>query len=173
MPHFDAETASCAVFTYKEGLLSAVAHDLKLRVERFDVDVDPTQVHATFDAASLRVQCAMKDGKEAQAMAAKDAAEIEATIAKEVLVAAQHPSVEFRSSAVRAVDDGFQIDGTLTVRGTSKSVTIPARRTGDELVATIRLNQPDFGIKPYTAMLGTLKIKPEIAIELHLPATWL
>ena len=35
MPHYDATTAECLVLTYKEGLLSAVAHDLEIRVARF------------------------------------------------------------------------------------------------------------------------------------------
>ena len=38
--HFDATSAECLVFTYKEGLLSALAHDLEIRVPGFEVDVD-------------------------------------------------------------------------------------------------------------------------------------
>ena len=41
MRHFDQQSATCQVFTYKEGLLSAVGHDLKINVGRFTVDVDP------------------------------------------------------------------------------------------------------------------------------------
>src|SRR4051812_4209200 len=37
----DPASAECLVYTFKEGLLSAVAHDLKIRVERFEIEVTP------------------------------------------------------------------------------------------------------------------------------------
>jgi hypothetical protein len=37
-------------------------------------------------------------------------------------------------------------------------------------VARVRLHQPDLGIKPYSAMLGTLKIQPGVAVEISVPA---
>ena len=57
VPHFDASTAECLVLTYKEGILAAVAHDLEIRVERFDLDIDDATlaVRAGFDAGSLKV----------------------------------------------------------------------------------------------------------------------
>lgn len=66
MPRFDASRADCHIFTFKEGLLSAVAHDLKLRVGRFEVQVEsePWSVSARFEVASLEVVCAMKEGRE-------------------------------------------------------------------------------------------------------------
>ena len=56
VPHFDASSAECLVLTYKEGLLSAVAHDLRIRVTRFDVEasLSPPSVRARFDAARHR-----------------------------------------------------------------------------------------------------------------------
>lgn len=48
MPRLDASSADCFVFTYKEGLLSAVAHDLKLRVTRFTIDTEGDAVRAEF-----------------------------------------------------------------------------------------------------------------------------
>jgi len=37
MPTFDATTARCSVIAYKEGLLSAVGHNVRLEVGRFEV----------------------------------------------------------------------------------------------------------------------------------------
>jgi hypothetical protein len=64
MPRYDASSAKVLVFTFKEGLLSAAAHDLKLEVTKFTVDVEGTSVRAEFDATSLRVVTPMKDGRE-------------------------------------------------------------------------------------------------------------
>ena len=40
----------------------------------------------------------------------------------------------------------------------------------DILVAEVSLHQPDFGIKPYSAMLGTLRVKPDVTVVVSLPA---
>jgi hypothetical protein len=32
------------------------------------------------------------------------------------------------------------------------------------------LNQPEFGITPYRAMMGTLRIKPEVRVRISVPA---
>ena len=40
------------------------------------------------------------------------------------------PSITFRSTAVEATDDGFRITGDLTVRDTTKSITVDFESTG-------------------------------------------
>ncbi|NBS71148.1 hypothetical protein EBT31_19910, partial [bacterium] len=56
--------AECLVFTYKEGLLSAVAHDLKIKVTDFEIVIDEASdsISGTFNATSLRVINAMSNG---------------------------------------------------------------------------------------------------------------
>src|SRR6266498_3740801 len=67
MPTYDAQRAQCLVFTFKEGMLSALAHDLKLQVNQMTIDVDEKAraIDARFDAKSLRVVTVMKKGVEA------------------------------------------------------------------------------------------------------------
>jgi hypothetical protein len=36
-------------------------------------------------------------------------------------------------------------------------------------VAEIKLHQPDFGIKPFTAALGALKVKPDVVVRVSVP----
>ena len=66
MIEYDASSAQCLVYSFKEGLLSKLAHDLKHRVTRFSVRVDEQTraVEAEIDARSLRVECVMNDGVE-------------------------------------------------------------------------------------------------------------
>ena len=169
---FDASTAECLIFTYKAGLLSGVAHDLKLRVERFEIAVDDQGIHARFDASSLRVVCAQVGGKDdPRPLSERDRREIEATIAREVLDARTHPAIDFRSSTVAATGAPaeMQIDGTLSIRGRERSLSLLARREGDRAVIETVIHQPDFGIRPYTAMLGALRIKPDVAVTVTAP----
>jgi hypothetical protein len=170
---FDATTAECLVFTYKAGLLSGVAHDLKLRVDQFEIVVDDQGVHARFDASSLRVVCARVAGRDDPgALSGKDRREIEATIVRDVLDAGRHPAIEFRSNSVAPTDVAppeMQIEGILSIRGRERALNLLVRREADRAVVEATLHQPDFGIRPYTAMLGALRIKPDVAVRVSAP----
>lgn len=172
MSKFDASDGDCFIYTYKEGLLSTVAHDLKIQVERFEIDIDPEtmRVSAKFEATSLRVLCAMKDDTELQgSISAKDCAEIEVSIVKDVLHTKAHPLITFESSSVRPTVDGYDIVGILKLHGKEKSIQAKAKSREGELVVEFVLNQPDFGIKPYSALLGTLKVKSEVRVFVSVP----
>src|SRR5262245_20065842 len=101
---FDQNNAECLVFSFKEGMLSAIAHDLKIRVGRFVVEVEgveagaPSKITGVFEASSLQVLCAMKDGAERHdSLGDDDKKKIEKTMADEVLKPAKFPQVRFES----------------------------------------------------------------------------
>jgi hypothetical protein len=172
MAHLDASSAECIVSTFKEGVLSALAHDLRIRVERFEVEVDDATlaVKASFDASSLRVVGAVRAGAvDPSALSDADRAKIERSIADDVLHPRDHALISFVSSSVEKVGDGVRVDGALTLHGTTKHVSTDARAVGDELVAELRVHQPDFGVRPFSAMLGTLKIKPDVVVRFSVP----
>jgi polyisoprenoid-binding protein YceI len=172
---FEAATAECLVFTTAEGVLSALAHDLKLKVEAFTLAVDETTgaVVADFDPASVRVVCAMRGEDEAEgALGARDARTIAATIAREVLEVARYPAIRFHAPGPPrhdAGESGLRIDGTLLLHGTLRDVAIHAARHGKWYVGEARLHQPDFGIRPYSAMLGTLRVAPDVRVRIAIP----
>jgi polyisoprenoid-binding protein YceI len=172
MPKLDASQVQCQVLTYKEGLLSAVAHDLKLAVTKLSIEFDPDskKIDATFDPTSLTVHCAMKDGEERlDTLSAKDKRDIEGNIAKDVLVTKKHREIRFRSKSVSESGGVYRVSGTLEIKGKARDVSFDLRNSGDNLEAKVRLHQPDYGVKPYSAMLGALKIKPDIDVLVKLP----
>ncbi len=75
--------------------------------------------------------------------------EIEKNTAKDVLESARHPSIQFVTTSAT---DG-EIVGKLTLHGQTKEVR--GKRVGQ--TAEFSFDQRDFGIKPFSAMLGTLK----------------
>ena len=162
MAHLDPSSAEVLVFTFKEGLLSAVAHDLKLRPTKFGLDVDGDSVKAEFDAASLKVVCAMKDGQEnPSGLPGFAHAEIEKNLVNDVLESKKHPQIRFETTSITDT----QVKGRLTLHGQTREVVGARKDAGGKRVAEFRLDQRDFGIKVYSAMLGTLKIKPEIVVR--------
>lgn len=171
MPTYDGTTAKCRVYTYKEGLLSAVGHDVQLQVRTFRVDAEPGQVRATFDTGSLAVVCAMRGGVENPGgLSDKDKATIEGYVRDDILHSRRYPKIEFRSTAIEAEDDEWRIEGELQLHGRSRTIEARVSRRGDDVVTKVRLNQPDFGITPFKAMLGTLKIQAQVDVELVVPA---
>ena len=166
MPHFDASSAECLVFTYKDGILASIAHDLEIRVERFDLDIDeaPLAVRARFDATSLKVVRALTGS-----LTASDHHKIEQTIVDEVLHAHEHPAILFASSAVTPEGEGFRVTGELTLHGRTRPLAFLAAPEGDRMAVTVPVHQPDFGIKPFSAMLGALKVKPDVTVRASVP----
>ncbi|APR84250.1 Hypothetical protein A7982_09599 [Minicystis rosea] len=173
VPRFDSSSAECLVLTFKEGLLSAVAHDLQIRVARFDIDIDDDRagLRARFDAGSLEVVGAVVDGVVHEGtLSAADKRKIEHNIADDVLHVGKHPEIRFSSNDLAPEGDGYRIRGDLALHGHTRAIAFVARREGDRFIAEVGLHQPDFGIKPYSAMLGTLKIKPDLLVRCSVPA---
>lgn len=162
MKRFDATTAECLVYTFREGLLAAVGHDLCLRVSQFTVDVDGDSIVATFDASSLRAT-----GDVSRA----DARKIERNAADDVLDARRFPAITFRSTEVTRDGGAARIAGMLTLHGTTLPLTIDAVADGDRWRADVRLDQRDFGIRPYVALLGALRVRADVLVRVTLPRT--
>jgi len=169
---FDQSTATCHVFTYKEGLLSTLGHDLRIAVTSFTVEVadDARAVKARFDAGSLHVDCAMIDGAEKpKILTSSDKREIDRNIVKQVLETRTFKDIVFDSSSVTKEDSSYNIRAALTLHGRTKEISLPVRKEDNCHIADFRLHLPDFGIKPFSALFGTLKIKPDILIRVTIP----
>lgn len=174
MAELDQDNADLSVFTFKEGLLSPVAHDLKLKVGRWSAHLDKgalgIAVTAAFDPSSIVVEGVMREGKvHTDVLGARDADKIARTIREEVLLTQRHPSISWRGKGVM-VNGVPRVDGEVTLAGKTKNVSSRVKKEGkDEVFWLIEttLHQPDFGIKPYTAMLGALKIKPDVVVTLR------
>jgi polyisoprenoid-binding protein YceI len=171
MAKLDASAAEITVFSFKEGLLSVIAHDLQIRVTRFELTMDgAAAVHAVIDASSLRVMAAVVDGAPREGtLSAGDKEKIEGNLRDDVLAVKKHPEIVFTSTKVTPEGEGFEIAGDLTLHGHTRPIALHARAEGARLFAEITLHQPDFGIKPYSAMLGTLKIKPDVRVRCTVP----
>ncbi len=172
MPRYDSANAECCVFTFKEGLLSPIAHDLRLAVGDFSIEVDAanSSVSASFDTGSLRVDVPMKDGIEnPTALSSADKAKIAGQIRDDVLHSSKFPTATFRSSSVTArADGGYDLSGDLTLHGVTRPLAAQTRVVAGRQQVELTLHQPDFGITPYRAMLGTLKIQANVTIRVTL-----
>lgn len=93
------------------------------------------------------------------------------------LNAEQHPTITFRMTSYSAVPSASAaratVKGLLTVNGVEKEVTLDATITGDaksglKAIGTTKFLMTDFGVKPVTALLGTIRTGNEVTIEFAL-----
>lgn len=172
----NSNSGKVSVYTFKEGLLSKLAHDLLIDVTDFKVDLNVPEAGFSsgslgleIQANSLKVGCAMKDGKrQPDTLKEKDIADIEADMDKKVLHPDKYPTVNFSSKAIQEKEGGYHVNGELSLHGVTKSVDFDIDTSGGGLKGRFTILQKDYGIKPFKAMMGTLKIKNEIDIGFDL-----
>lgn len=162
------------VRTGRTGLGRRAGHDLTIEVTRWSaealVDVaDPggSAVSAEIDAASLEVREGTGGVKP---LTDSDRAEIGRTMREEILDAASHPSITFRSTRVAGTPEAFTVEGDLTIMDQARPVTIRAEVTGGRLRGHATVAQTDWGIKPYSAFFGALRLADEVRVEFDLAA---
>ena len=78
--------------------------------------------------------------------------------------------MKFISTKVaRRPDGGYSITGDLTLHGTTRPISAETRVEAGRQVAEVEINQPDFGVVPFKAMMGTLKVKPAVRVRVSVP----
>ncbi len=160
------------VFTFKEGVLSALAHDLRLRLERFDVVIDGAEVRAVFDLTSLRVEGPMKAGLlDAAAQTPAERQKIQEAIRRDVLRLDVNPEARFTGRAERPVASGsFEVRGELELAGRRHPLAFAVTAEGGRHRAAIDLRPSAWGIPPYRAALGAIRLKDHVRVVVEIGA---
>jgi len=161
-------SASVRVFTFKDGLLSRLAHDLQIRATDWEIVVEGDAVRGRFGLAGLRVDGAVEHGRVADgALASSDRAKIERTMADDVLELRRYPVASFDGVLDRAA---LRVTGKLTLHGrTVELAPIAVREDGDSLALEVTLVPSRWGIAPYRALAGALKLQDRVVIRVSLP----
>jgi polyisoprenoid-binding protein YceI len=160
--------------TFRDGLAAQAGHDLTIEATRWsgvlDVNADlrPAGLDVRVDMSSLVV----RDGTGGlKPLSDRDRREIAAT-ARKVLAADRHPEAVFAAAGFEpAAGEGGEISGTLTIRGQERPVRMRVSQTGaGRYHAEAQVVQSEYGIKPYTAFLGALRVRDavDVAVDLDL-----
>lgn len=162
------DDAQLMVHTRKAGAASKAGHNLLIDVRSWSATIeagdDPaaTSLRLSADSGSLHV----REGKGGiQALGEEEKASIRQSIAEDVL---KGGTIEFHSTKVEPSADGgpLAVQGELDLLGTKRPLTFELNTTDDgRLTGTATVKQTDFGIKPYSALFGTLKVVDEVEVE--------
>jgi hypothetical protein len=138
---YGPHNATLTVRTARAGAAAKAGHDLTIEVTEWEATVAAGEVRLTADPHSLRV---IEGSGGIKPLDDGDRRNIEQTIRDEIL----------------PPDPITYADGALTLNGHTRPVVVAGNR------ATVR--QSDFGMKPYSALFGTLKVADEVTVEARL-----
>jgi hypothetical protein len=157
MHRLGPENATLTVHTRRGGAAAKAGHDLELRVTAWQAQLDETGAELTADATSLRV---VKGTGGMQALGDEDKANIHQTIDDDVL---RRQDIVFRSTRV----DGSRVEGELTLAGRTQPIGFELERDDDGHVrARATVTQTRWGMKPFSALFGTLKVLDDVEVVL-------
>jgi polyisoprenoid-binding protein YceI len=158
---FGPDNASLHVETGRSGAAAKAGHDLTIDVTSWEATLevgDASSLVLSADPTSLHV----REGKGGmQALGDDDKADIRKTIDKDVL---KTKDITFTSSSVESAGDGLKVSGDLEMGGKSKSLTFDLSESGGTLRCSAPVKQSDWGIKPYSALFGALKVNDEVKV---------
>ena len=156
------------MFTYKAGLLARAAHDLRLRLETFQVTLDGEKMHGDFDLRSLRVEGPVEGGVVRRDLFDKgERTEIERAMNAEVLHTDRYPTARFEGLAPPR-GKGLAVAGTLALVEREVPLAFDVRWEDGAYRAELEIRPSRWGIAPYRALLGTIRLQDRVRIELAL-----
>jgi len=149
-----------------------LAHDLVLTASQWsgtlNVDADnpaASSAALSIDARSIEIVEASGGMK---GLSDKDRKDIGKNIDEKVLQTGKYPELKFESTSVSGSEPNFNVAGNMTITGTTRPVNVALNVNGTDVKGTTTISQKDFGIKPFSAMLGAIKLRDDVEFELHI-----
>ena len=158
--------ARLTIRTSRRGAASKAGHDLLIEVQSWgatvQIDADPARsvFELTADSRSFKV---LEGTGGVKPLGEKDKDSIVHTVNDEIL---KGTSITFRSTAVRPDGDGrFHVTGDLEILNGINLVAFDVQIGDDRRVTgSATVTQSEWGIKPYTALFGALKLADDVQL---------
>jgi len=166
----DDTRATVHVFTFKEGVLSRLGHDLRFTLRGFTLELDGDEVRGRFPTDRLTLDGALRDGAlDPGALSAKDIRDIDDNVAKDVLKTKRFPEAHFSGRVDDPRSSQPRIEGSLELVGRLSPLSIRARRERDgQLTGRVQLVPSRWGIKPFKALLGAIRIQDRVDVAFEI-----
>jgi polyisoprenoid-binding protein YceI len=168
---FGPGNARFLIRTGRQGFAAKAGHDLTIEVTRWSAEVDLPGDDPALATVSARVELdsfAVREGTGgAKPLTDGDRREIEQTSRRQ-LTERGSPVATFASTRLVRADRGGAIEGKLSLYDVTEPIRLQITERGnDRYQASATVRQSAFGIKPYTAFLGALKLRDEVTVEIE------
>ncbi|KGL63941.1 YceI family protein [Polaribacter sp. Hel1_85] len=147
---------------------TSTLHDWESKVEKTNATININNLdEVAIETIDVKIEAtSLKSGKRTMDK-----------ITYKALKAEEHPLISFIFKKGEIISENtdfinITLHGDLTIAGVTKNVSVLTRinKLGDTitLIGKYKLKMTDYGIKPPTALLGTIKTGDEITIEFNL-----
>lgn len=164
------ESGRIVLRTFRDGLAATAGHDLVIELPRWsgelvvNDDKTPESLEVRIDVGALTV---LEGTGGLKPLTDRDRREI-ATTARRQLSTDQHAEAVFTANRFEMSGDNGVIEGNLSIRGVARPLRLQVSQLEPgSYRGTGTLVQSAYGIKPYTAFFGALKVRDAVDIEVN------
>ena len=156
------DDGTLSVRTGRTGTVAKAGHDLLIHVNAWSatLDLDAPRLTLDADATSLHV---IEGTGGMKSLDDDDRANIRQTIDDEIL---KRADIRFRSTEVERTDGGLAVRGDLTLVGVTRPVAFDLALDDGHVSGAAVVTQTAWGMKPYSALFGALKVADEVRVEI-------
>jgi hypothetical protein len=165
---------SVSVRTYRDGLAQRVGHDLVFAVRRWEAAVE-VDAGGRCTAAQLRADPESLDLIDSfngvKPLTGRDREQIGRIVSSKVL---RGLPITFASQDVGSAENRLAVSGELSVTGATRPVSFELElHESGRVRGTLPIEQSKWGIKPYSALMGALKVRDavDVVLDVRLPAS--
>ena len=166
----DPSMGELLVATKAAGPAARLGHDLTIVMDQWIAEVSwvdggPTAVSLTVQSASLSV---LRGAGGVKSLSGAEKALVRSN-ALRALDVKRHPTIGYQSDEIVATDDGYRLAGSLAIHGKTHPRAIELQVT--DLGNTWRMTcdsvvrQSEFGVKPYSLMMGSLRVADDVTVS--------
>jgi polyisoprenoid-binding protein YceI len=167
---FDAADGELILHTGVAGRAARMGHRLTIAMTRWQASVN--WVAGQPDTATLLVEVdsfeVLSGEGGVKGLSGPEKAIVRSNALKS-LSANKFPKIRFEADSIERTDDGYRLSGALQIRGKEREHVVDLRteELADSwclsLQSTVR--QTDFGVKPYSLLMGSLQVADEVTVS--------
>ncbi|MGC4932177.1 YceI family protein [Gordonia sp. DT30] len=171
-----ATDGSVTVYTDVTGPAARTGHRLTIEMTQWSAQVtwageEPATVSASIAVDSLQVRAGAGG---VTPMSGPERSVARANALKS-LKADKFREITYESGSITRSDGGYRVDGTVTIHGRRRECALDLAVDGSpgrwRICTETTLSQSDFGIKPYSLMMGALKVADEVRLGIEISPT--
>ncbi|MER6951460.1 YceI family protein [Nonomuraea sp. NPDC000554] len=166
------ESGRLLVHTTRTGLGAKAGHDLTIEVTRWRGDAMVDTVNAANSSVSVEIDAESFEVREGtggvKPLTDSDREEIGKTLRTKILHTDRYSTITFRSTRVDGTAESFHAEGDLTIVGVTRPVTVQGVLTDGRVQGSAVIVQSRWGIRPYSAFFGALKVSDEVELRFDL-----
>lgn len=168
--YFDVSDGQLLVHTRVTGRAAKMGHRLTIAMNAWKgsvewADGEPAEVQLTVEVDSLQV---LRGEGGVTPLSGREKA-LARSHALKALGADRFPEIRFQTSQIEKTSEGYRLTGSLEIHGNAgeRVIELDVDDRGDCWLLSCQadIRQSEFGIKPYSMLMGSMKVVDAVAIS--------